>query len=104
MSKNSLRTESWLSDYAHLYVLRDLQSFLKTVFLTWLHQVLSAARKHCWDMRDLWLWPVNTELQHAGSSALTRDQTQAPDWEHGARGPAGTPRTFSFDIKNVHYS
>ena len=104
MSKNTLLTESWLSDYAHLYVLGDLQSFLKTVFLTRLRQALSAALELCSGMRDLWLWPVNTWLQLVGSSALTRDRTQAPALGTRSLGQPGMPRTYSFDIKNVHYS
>ena len=59
---------------------------LKTLFI-WLHWVLVATHTifslRC-DMWILQLWHMNSQLQHVGSSSLTRDQTQCPlHWEHG---------------------
>ena len=73
-------TKSWtrlkrLSTYAYTTTCSCAQLFYVLILQIFIY-LLVMPYLSC-GMRDVQLWNANSQLQHAGSSSLTRDQTQA---------------------------
>ena len=79
--------QGWAQDFTlnklpgilmHTEVLWFLKNALKKFISLVVLSLLWHAESLVAGMQDFYLWCVNSQLPHVGSSSLTRDQTQAP--------------------------